>query len=195
MCDAGIPMHEADCPSRAGASSRDLSGPAIDKSAALLADANDYLHSRTGTCPHCRLGVRFESVCVDVGFSPAPVRDRVRCETLSGHWLEIASVGCPACGRLILNAVASGAATPESVELGLLLWPDATDRAVPKEVEAESPEIGDDFKEAAAVLSRSRKASAALARRCLQCVLTTKGGAKAKNLAQQIDEVIGNLPS
>lgn len=69
------------------------------------------------------------------------------------------------------------------------------DRTVPKEVEAEAPDIAEDFKEAASVLPKSRKASAALARRCLQSVLTTKGGAKKKNLAEQIDEVIGGLPS
>ena len=45
------------------------------------------------------------------------------------------------------------------------------------------------------VFPKSKKASAALARRCLQFTLTTKGGAKSKDLASQIDEVIGSLPS
>jgi hypothetical protein len=54
-----------------------------------------------------------------------------------------------------------------------------------------------DFIEACAILSLSPKASAALSRRNLQAILRDKAGAKAKDLADQIDEVIatGKLPS
>ena len=75
-----------------------------------------------------------------------------------------------------------------------MLWPDATERPVPPEVEAESPEVAADFHEAVAVFPKSKKASAALARRCLQAVLVSKAGAKARDLAAQIDEVLSSLP-
>ena len=40
----------------------------------------------------------------------------------------------------------------------------------------------------------SKKASAALSRRILQSILASKGGAKTKDLAEQIDEVLTKLP-
>jgi hypothetical protein len=53
-----------------------------------------------------------------------------------------------------------------------------------------------DFIEACKVIGDSPKASAALSRRCMQAVLKDKGGAKKKDLADQIDEVIGSgVPS
>jgi hypothetical protein len=76
-----------------------------------------------------------------------------------------------------------------------LLWPDTSERLVPREVVDEAPQIAADFREAASVLGKSKKASAALSRRCLQSVLTTKGGAKKRDLADQIDEVMPKLPS
>jgi hypothetical protein len=52
--------------------------------------------------------------------------------------------------------------------------------------------IREDFEEAAALLALSPKASAALARRCLQEILRTKGGAKPGSLFDEITEVTGN---
>ncbi len=54
--------------------------------------------------------------------------------------------------------------------------------------------MADDYEEAVAVLSKSKQASAALSRRCLQQVLVEKGGAKLKDLTTQIDEVLPKLP-
>jgi hypothetical protein len=76
-----------------------------------------------------------------------------------------------------------------------LFWPEAVNRPVPPEVESEAAELASDFREAVAVFPRSRKASAALSRRCLQLVLSTKGGARARDLADQIEEVLPKLPS
>jgi hypothetical protein len=54
-----------------------------------------------------------------------------------------------------------------------------------------------DFIELCLVLPDSEKACAALARRCLQSILRDRAGAKKRDLADQIDEVIdsGSLPS
>ena len=153
-----------------------------------------YKDKATGTCPHCRLSVRFEAVNVVSGHGKWP-SDAVLYETRSASSLLVASVGCPGCGGVILKAVATGYKGSQPQRAEEMLWPPSADRTVPKEVEVEAPSIAEDFKEAASVLPRSRKASAALARRCLQGVLTTKGGAKKRNLADQIDEVIGQLPS
>lgn len=75
------------------------------------------------------------------------------------------------------------------------LWPDTGDRPVPREVEAEASGLAADFREAVAVFPKSKKASAALSRRCLQYVLIHKGGAKSRDLADQIEEVLGSVPS
>jgi len=65
---------------------------------------------------------------------------------------------------------------------------------VPQEVQVAAPNLASDFSEAVAVLPFSRKASAALSRRCLQHLLTTAGKAKSRDLADQIDEVLPTLP-
>ncbi|MBA4365228.1 MAG: hypothetical protein C0398_04370 [Coprothermobacter sp.] len=63
---------------------------------------------------------------------------------------------------------------------------------VPPEV---PPAIKEDYDEAAQILSLSPKGSAALSRRCLQAVLVDEGGAKKKNLGDQIDEVTPSIPA
>jgi hypothetical protein len=62
-------------------------------------------------------------------------------------------------------------------------------------VTEQAPELATDFREAAVVLSKSKKASAALARRCLQLVLREKAATKSRDLSAQIDEVLTKLPT
>jgi len=72
-------------------------------------------------------------------------------------------------------------------------WSITTGRApIPPEVPSH---IAQDYAEAALVLAISPKASAALSRRCLQIVLREAGQTKAKDLADQIEEVLPHLPS
>jgi len=61
----------------------------------------------------------------------------------------------------------------------------------PKEVPAE---IAEDYKEACLVEHLSSKATAALARRCLQNMIHQQGIIK-KNLSEEIDEAMKTLPS
>ena len=75
-----------------------------------------------------------------------------------------------------------------------IVYPDAVNRPLPGEVEAEAPELAADFREAVAVYPKSKQASAALSRRCLQLILTTKGSATKRELADQIEEVLPKLP-
>lgn len=62
------------------------------------------------------------------------------------------------------------------------------------EVSAAASSLAADFAEAEAVLVSSRKASAALSRRCLQFILTTAAKVTKRDLADQIDEVLPSLP-
>jgi hypothetical protein len=120
--------------------------------------------------------------------------DPISFVTPSNHRLEFVSAGCPACGRLILTAQTSIEPGQKGISVDIQLWPDTGARPVPAEVEAEAPGLAADFREAVTVFAKSKKASAALSRRCLQIVLTTKGGAQTKDLATQIDEVLPLLP-
>lgn len=63
---------------------------------------------------------------------------------------------------------------------------------IPREVPTP---IAQDYAEAALVLAISPKASAALSRRCLQSILREAGQTKAKDLADQIREVLPHLPA
>ena len=100
---------------------------------------------------------------------------------------------CPSCSRFIVNFFAQGSPDfPRPKEW--LVYPKGATRPVPREV---SPPYSQDFIEACLVLPDSEKASAALARRCLQSILRDKAQTTKRDLADQIDEVInsGKLPS
>ncbi len=150
---------------------------------------------QTGRCPHCKISVRFEVVQIASGNSNFGQHGEIRLQTQSGHRLDLHLAGCPACGRPIATASATVEPGKQVTSIDALLWPDTAARPVPAEVEAAAPTLAADFREAAAVFAKSKKASAALSRRCLQYVLTHKGGAKSKDLADQIDEVLSKLPS
>jgi hypothetical protein len=66
---------------------------------------------------------------------------------------------------------------------------------VPEAVEKADPDAATDFREAVAVFPKSKKASAALSRRCLQHVLVEAGDATGPNLSVQIDSVLDKLPT
>lgn len=74
-----------------------------------------------------------------------------------------------------------------------MVYPKGKTRIVAQEV---TEPYQKDFLEACLVLGDSPKASAALSRRYLQALLKDKGGAKKKDLADQIDEVVAmGVPS
>jgi hypothetical protein len=54
--------------------------------------------------------------------------------------------------------------------------------------------IATDYREAAAIVHLSPKASAALSRRCLQAILLEAGGVPPQDLSKQIDAVLPKLP-
>ena len=140
----------------------------------------------TGKCPHCNVHVRFEDTNLAGGR---------QIQTRKGITFTVISAGCPECGQPILTGKYLQNSNNGLEYMTIPLWPDSGFHPVPKEIEAEAPNLAADFSEAAAVLPKSKKASAALARRCLQFILREKGGTKSKNLADQIEEVINNLPT
>jgi len=146
---------------------------------------------KTGKCPYCGLGVRFETVNLNntAGSRSATII------TPSKIPLILHISACPTCGKPIIATHFEKTTTTGKLVVDTMILPDSVVRPVPKEVEAEAPDLAEDFKEAVVVYPKSKKASAALSRRCLQFVLTHKGGAKKKDLADQIDEVMPHLPA
>lgn len=156
-------------------------------------------------CPHCLTVVRLE------------VEKVLNCNTNNTHMWEglvaftiirrgeksvrVQYAKCPSCLKVVIlleagSWVARGSAPSElDVKEEFFAWPLHGARPVPAEVEKQSPEIASDYREAGLVLNFSPKASAALSRRCLQAILRKKGVANQKNLSDQIDAVIPNLPS
>lgn len=148
---------------------------------------------QSGTCPQCKVGVRFESPTVR-GSVDIAVQQRLVITSAGGRWIDVTGSACPVCNTPILAAAGTNAGGG-STSMNVLLWPDASGQPVPREVEVEDAAVAADFNEAVAVLPKSSKACAALARRCLQAVLVRKGGAKqGASLSDQIEAVLKSLP-
>jgi len=139
-------------------------------------------------CPHCLHDVYFATgpVCrpgESGDFRLPDLESRSEHETV-----RISFRSCPNCKHLVvLGEVVVGGKAQQR-----LVWPPSALRTVPPEV---PDAIRRDYLESANVTATSAKASAALSRRCLQMVLTEAGGAKKKDLSDQIDEVLPRLPS
>ena len=144
--------------------------------------------NQKGTCPHCKTPNRFEDVKYRQGggignFQGERIENFPNWDLINGSEDKtklLQTCRCTACGEIIIFFGEQ------------MVYPIGAKRNyAPKEVPTE---IGQDFNEACLVESLSSKASAALARRCLQNMLHEQKIAKA-NLSQEIDEAMKNLPS
>lgn len=111
-------------------------------------------------CPHCNI----------------EFHDRWTENVFAGSW-SYHYTHCPACNKITIQLTEPHGATFTAYPRG------AVDRPVAQEVPAA---ISQDYLEAAEVLPISPKASAALARRCLQNVLR-QNGIKERDLSKEID--------
>ena len=154
-------------------------------------ERREFGAEKTGTCPYCQTVVCFEMVSGRVHkwngdtFGHESVSDIALSAVQGGkgerHFFPSM---CPHCKNIILADSA-----------GTLLWPHTYSVPIPEEVKGEAPGLAADYNEAALVLPKSPRASAALSRRCLQSILAEKGGAKRSDgLADQIQEVLHSLP-
>ena len=153
-----------------------------------------FYPGKTGKCPYCGITVRFEVVNIAYGEEDARVSTIEFIAPLYRSRLEVAPAACPECKQCILVLTKIVNSLLEGRPMEQVLWPDSIFRPVPSEVEAEAPTLAADFQEAVAVLQKSKKASAALSRRCLQYILREKGGAKPGKLSHEIQHVINKLP-
>lgn len=134
-------------------------------------------------CPYCETVVLFEKVeNLDYSFGDS-------------NRLKLYVVKCPFCLNIVVSKQIFHRNTSggyKQLDEGIIM-PLSTGRApVPKEV---PDNIANDYTEACLVFPFSAKASAALARRCLQSILTEEANTNSKNLSGQIDEVLDDLPT
>lgn len=119
-------------------------------------------------CPHCRVNIHESFNWRGVG----------------GNWM-VGLMGCPSCEQHIIQLVRNSDLDPVTPYIA---FPLQTGGRQPVALDNVPLEIGDDYSEACQVLPISAKASAALARRCLQAVLRDHGYAQ-HNLIGQIKAV------
>jgi len=163
-----------------------------------------------GSCPHCQIYVRFEVVEVSrhSKWSKDPTQVSsynhaagagIRLTSHETH-LDIRFCTCPQCDSILVGAVEFCRSTEEIASSEIPdgsykfypLWPRGSERPVPPEV---PDHVARDYKEASLTLEFSPKASGALSRRCLETVLTEKGGATQRLLSEKIEHVLASLPS
>jgi hypothetical protein len=141
-----------------------------------------FIENTDGKCPHCQHVVCFKAAHLLGGsfFSFFTVEG-------GSDTVKVYSSSCPNCHKPIVVAIIGN----NGVETLRLVHPSNPTRTIPPEV---PKGIAEDFREAAAVIQISEKASAALSRRCLQSLLADKGYVK-RDLSEQIDDVLPKLPS
>ncbi len=140
-------------------------------------------------CPHCGKGIHFESP------DSAVYHSLNKEEEPKGSGFAVTHGFCPLCEELIV-ILEEGEYKKDkygesltSVSSEEILYPKMAIRPVQPEV----PEIyKNDFLEAVAVLNLSPKASAAISRRLLQCILREEIKIKKSSLAKEIDDFLKN---
>jgi len=150
-------------------------------------------------CPYC--GIRFSIDGVGAYHSPLrfePVHALVhgRGETPPGEKeFTVSCHRCPACrGQIVwLNELGARSEDPaKSWDIEIvrttLLYPKSARRGVPTETPSD---IAADFQEAWDVLPISPKASAALARRCLQNLIRRQEHIEKRTLFEEVQHVLG----
>jgi hypothetical protein len=148
-----------------------------------------------GKCPHCGVLQRFEQAVslVGQGFSAFNgLSLRVR-SAASGHSIDreadavrLMASACSSCRRIVVYQLFDDGPS--------ILVPTGASRSVPREVEEEDPDLAAEFREATAILDLSPRASAALARRCLEAILTNKAGANQWLLKDKVEFAAKKLP-
>ena len=152
-----------------------------------------YAPGSTVTCPYCQVTVQL-------------IGDRLKGIIMTPHHILgqaaasrdgyiVNSSVCPSCQQVVIAAeqvTYDDESEDYEAVAERLLVPPAPQRLVPPEV---PEQIARDYMEAATTLPYSPKASAALSRRCLQAVLRDAGCARQRNLSEQIQAVLPQLPS
>lgn len=143
-------------------------------------------------CPHCGVAIHedfSDTVIRHPGNYSAKGESR---ETGEEYYLNCRTTTCPECAEIIayLQRTASirviGQRLPDNIIEEFLVWP----RNQYRHISENTPDIyAKDYREAAAVISISPAASAALSRRCLQNIIHNEAKIVKRNLKEEIEEL------
>ncbi len=135
-------------------------------------------------CPHCRVMVCLVGIRMYPHSSKSPFGFSNGCRIESHEQVVmINAAACPACHKVIVQVV-------DGEQSRLVVPRNGTRRPIHPTVPSE---LRESYEEAVLVVDTSPKASAALARRCLQTLLVFRG-AKKSDLVDQLAEVYTTLP-
>jgi len=146
---------------------------------------------KRGKCPRCLTSVEFLPAHINYGGNQNEGKFFVTMAKTEAIYFEFWE--CPACGKLTVKM----RVTDKTEKVGVLgpvqvVYPLSSERLpVPLDV---PKNIGQMYHQAALVLPFSEEASAALSRRCLQQVLVDAGKSTKRDLVNQTEEVLPNLP-
>lgn len=139
-------------------------------------------------CPYCMIAYRSEAEYRWItGYQAGhPIREQNE-RTGYGYFFEF----CPECDGAIMTLMEHTG--PNAQPVFHDVWPKTWNR--PRLPDTVPSAYANDFHEASDILGDSPKASAAMSRRCLQAILRDYANTRKRDLADQIDEVLPNLPS
>jgi hypothetical protein len=144
-----------------------------------------------GICPHCGHDVAFINPTYHYSGEQEPREIKIEiCYNENGKTYQLIGSKCPnpKCKKLILiRQRLNTAISPHDWEDDLMLWPIGIHRTIPQGFPSE---IERDFKEACGTLYVSKRASAALSRRCLQNLLREKEKVHKNTLYEEIEDVL-----
>lgn len=141
------------------------------------------------TCPHCGHATTWEKA----GEFNKP---QIKIPELGNFqiWATVEGISCAGCGGLVIGAFVAEFARGRALSLGdpaipdvapAIIYPRRTRRVrVPATAEAS---VRSSYLEACEVVHQSPAAAAALARRCLQCILHQRMKIRAKDLFKEIE--------
>lgn len=142
-------------------------------------------------CAHC--GIVFEETphtfqqrIVDFSYDDPDYKQKIR--FIDGE-IRIRYHKCPKCRKYTINIKSAHESSMPDFSYS---YPPAKAKLVPSCVPSA---IAQDYIEACSIVDLSPKASATLARRCLQGMIHDFWGIHKKNLSQEISELEGKIPS
>lgn len=145
-------------------------------------------------CPYCSMVMSispftYVSQSPSFSFSNGEAYKKENGETVDPSTLRIAFYKCPNCGQISINALGIGTKVKD---VNMQIRPISLAKHYPEYI----PEnIRKDYEEACAIVDLSPKASATLARRCLQGMIRDFFDVHKRNLYEEIDAIKDKIPT
>ena len=146
-----------------------------------------YTPGEVARCPHCNRDSRLLPLAGRAYTRGNSYEGVVEFGIAATRNVIVWGAGCSLCNQAIVGITIADCPWAGEPTFERLVWPPGAARAVPPEV---PDTMTKDLREACEVLHISPNASVVLSRRCLQALLRATGWTTAKDLAEQIQDVL-----